>query len=159
MRFANRRKQPPRRLASGRRGFIAVALAAAAFPILTLSILSSPAGATEQVMHCGLNFILEKDVGELPPEGLQFMDPVEQRKKATTINLNAGAGLLANPDALAAWQNAVAKWESILNDTVTITHTDFLNSIGYYVTLASGVLTDDATPTPCGKRRTEREST
>jgi methionine-rich copper-binding protein CopC len=37
---------------------------------------------------------------------------------------------------------------SVTNDTVTITHTDFLNSVGYYVTMVSGVLTDDATPTP-----------
>ncbi|RKZ17325.1 hypothetical protein DRQ53_03905, partial [bacterium] len=42
-------------------------------------------------------------------------------RRATTIILDAQPGLAGNPQALAAWSDAVALWESVLNDNVTIT--------------------------------------
>jgi len=85
----------------------------------------------EEITHfrCGENFLLKFDVGEIPPEGLQLIDPGQQTARNATINLSAGPGLAGNPDALAAWQSAVAIWESWLEDSVTLLISGDLQSL------------------------------
>lgn len=134
MRFASPRHETVHRFVRARRGFTKGVLAVIVFPVLTVATSTFPVRAGESVLHCGVDILLEEDFGAIPPEGLRWMDAAERGKKATSINLEAGSGLLANPDALNAWQNAVAKWESILQDAVTITIDGDLAPLG------SGVL-------------------
>ena len=69
--------------------------------------------------RCGEHILLQESRGELPPEGLQ--PRVDKAQGTVTIQLNAGPGLQAVPEALAVWEQAVAIWEARLQDPVTIT--------------------------------------
>lgn len=74
----------------------------------------------EGVWRCGTDIVLATELGELPAGGLHLAVPRLGAKSGTTIILNAGAGLRLRADALAAWESAVATWEALLTDPVTI---------------------------------------
>lgn len=89
--------------------------------VLSIAILPS-AFAAEKVdmIRCGENILLKPKLTHVPLQDLPRVDnPTSQ--KMTSIVLNAGAGLAAQPAALAAWNQAIAIWESILQDPITIT--------------------------------------
>ncbi|NNM32637.1 MAG: hypothetical protein HKO53_06205 [Gemmatimonadetes bacterium] len=95
-----------------------VAAVIASFLLLPLS---SPAQTEDGLVHCGIHMQLEFERLPLPP-GVRIQEaPPGKTQKMANIILNAGPTLAANSAALAAWNDAVAEWESILNDPVTIT--------------------------------------
>ena len=85
------------------------------------------------------NFVCDRDILRtdvlqiIAPEALKLRE-FSAARRATTIQLNAGLGLAANPQALATWSDAVALWETILTDNVTV------KIDGDLVALPSGVL-------------------
>jgi hypothetical protein len=52
------------------------------------------------------------------------------RSHALTIDISAGAGLLAQPQALAAWERAASRWEAIFTDPITVTIAADLADLG-----------------------------
>ena len=88
-----------------------------------LVLHASAADATDDdhvhTIVCGEHLVHRAEWLELPPEGLQIAE-VPLARRAAQIVLNAGPGLLANPDALDTWNRAVAIWESVLDDNVVI---------------------------------------
>jgi hypothetical protein len=71
------------------------------------------------LVRCGEHILLNFEWKTLPAD-LHFVQPEPGKKKAATINLVAGPTLLANTNALNAWNAAVAEWEAILGDNVTV---------------------------------------
>jgi hypothetical protein len=71
-------------------------------------------------MQCGVDILLSFKLGSLPAEGLQLAAPAERGQKNANITLVAGPGLASHAAALAAWQSAVAIWESWLLDPVSL---------------------------------------
>ncbi len=105
----------------------------------SLLVPSALAAGHPEVTHfeCGRNVQLKLDLAPLPPEGLQIrQEPLQ--KRAATIVLNAGPGLQANAPALAAWNRAVAAWEAILNDNVTVVIDGDLQALGAGVLGSTG---------------------
>ena len=97
---------------------------ASLFALLLVLALHATAVRAEDHSHietivCGEHIQVSTKLLDLPPEGLQMRQPTLE-KRAAQITLNAGPGLQANPDALDAWNRAVAIWESVLDDNVTI---------------------------------------
>jgi hypothetical protein len=84
-----------------------------------LTLLPQWAGARE--LHCGQQIVLNEIRGELPAHGLTLKGRIGASVASTGFVLNAGPGLQAQPDALAAWQSAIAIWETWLGDDVTVT--------------------------------------
>ncbi|UCE01914.1 MAG: NF038122 family metalloprotease [Candidatus Latescibacterota bacterium] len=85
-----------------------------------LTLLPRWAGARE--LHCGQQIVLNEVRGELPANGLRLKSRSAFAAVASTgFVLNAGPGLQAQPDALTAWQSAIAIWETWLGDDVTVT--------------------------------------
>ena len=76
----------------------------------------------KETFVCGRDFILRVDYGTIPDGGLQLVSPADRQQgpAATSITLTAGATLQANTAALAAFNRAIALWESYLNDPVFI---------------------------------------
>lgn len=88
--------------------------------LLTISaVLAAPAGAQITEFRCGEHIQLLESRGELPAGGLRLQ--AQKSEGSTTIILEAGPALQSLPQALAVWQDAVAIWESVLHDPVTIT--------------------------------------
>lgn len=92
----------------------AATLLAASLPV------RSAAQDADGLVYCGEHILLHFERKTLPPD-LQFVQPEPGKKKAADIILVAGATLLANMNALNAWNAAVAEWEAILGDNVTVT--------------------------------------
>ncbi len=67
--------------------------------------------------QCGLS--LSSYPARPLPSGVQRIKSIPG-KRTFDIVANVGPGLQANPAALAAWNAAVAEWESILQDPVTV---------------------------------------
>lgn len=78
---------------------------------------------------CGEDFLLETDWGRVPATGLEMRSPAKN-EGTTEITLDAGPGLLARPEALAVWEQAVAIWEAALHDPVTITIAGDFDDLG-----------------------------
>ena len=93
-----------------------------------LAVHSTP--STAKPLHCGVDMRLEVETVPPPPQGLQRTVVPLAEAQGTTIVLNASASLAAHPQALAAWQRAVAEWESHLLDNVTVTLEGDLQSMG-----------------------------
>jgi len=66
---------------------------------------------------------VERNSVQIPLNGsVEFVleDPAQSNLGAFDIFINAGAGLAANPAALAAFNRAAAQWESFISDPITI---------------------------------------
>ena len=96
-----------------------LACAIAGMLIGAASLTAVPAGAQPADFRCGENILLLESRGQLPFDGLR--PRAEKAEGSTNIVLEAGPGLEALPEALAAWQRAVAIWEGLLHDPVTVT--------------------------------------
>lgn len=87
--------------------------------LLLLPLLPLEASAVGEHLVCGKDIELRLDRGRVPESGLQIrLTSIE--KRAATIVLVAGPGLVSRPQALAAWNRAVAIWEAELEDDVTV---------------------------------------
>jgi hypothetical protein len=96
------------------------------FWLLAYPVAAAPPAAD---LRCGVDILLRADMGKIPPDGLQLARISPLDKRQATIVLNAGPGLAANAEALAAWDRAVAAWERWLRDPVTIVINGDLESL------------------------------
>jgi hypothetical protein len=97
---------------------------------LTLSAIavllaSPPAMVRAQEPHaggfdCNRDIVRTETVITVPADAMKLRQPTAERRVANII-LNAGATLSANAQALQAWTDAVALWETVLGDNVTVT--------------------------------------
>lgn len=105
------------------RSRLALSCLVAVTAVATHLVAPRPAPAAEPLaqFHCGEHIQLTFERRVLP-EDVPRIDLESQRKagKAANIVLNPGPTLLANPDALQAWNDAVDEWESIISDPVTV---------------------------------------
>jgi hypothetical protein len=98
--------------------------------LIFLLLLLRPSRAQAQLLQCGSDLRLELVRRAAPGEGLQRADSAAPKAGSTDIVLQAGAGLSGRPQALSAWNAAVAIWEEVLDDAVTVTIAGDITALG-----------------------------
>ena len=88
------------------------------FSLMSLSC-PVPAWCVDHV-RCGVDILLKPELVQVPLADLALAAPSARGQKNTSIVLLAGPGLQSQPEVLAAWNSAVAVWESWLEDSISI---------------------------------------
>jgi PEP-CTERM motif len=91
-----------------------VGFKALGLPIIAVLLVLGAAQADGQVFERHDNVVGELSPGDLEPA------PPDPAIFNTTINLNPGAGIVGNADALSAFDRAAQNWQDVLGDAVVL---------------------------------------